>query len=197
MLARNEIPAHTGPPLSKKKSKRPTQFMFIDSSNGGINAKPDKVVRSFVMKSARNKKTWSTRPKTEKTKIAASAGSENQAKALTDNNVGWHSARNYRDGSSSIQPSGSDYTRCIISPNSSRSNSISSSHSDTYFHQSHVPYQTSPNVQSGFELEVSRYALLRRQPLPVQGGFDKKPLRPFGCLVVPLDTDAETLLQQC
>jgi hypothetical protein len=40
----------------KKKEKRPTSFMFIDSSNGGVNAKPDKVVRSFVMKSARNKK---------------------------------------------------------------------------------------------------------------------------------------------
>jgi hypothetical protein len=39
MLARNEVPVHTGPILSKKKPKRPTQFMFIDSSNGGINAK--------------------------------------------------------------------------------------------------------------------------------------------------------------
>lgn len=37
------------------------QFMFIDSSNKGVNSKPDKDVRSFVMKSARNRKTWSTR----------------------------------------------------------------------------------------------------------------------------------------
>ncbi|KAH9871925.1 hypothetical protein J1614_006183 [Plenodomus biglobosus] len=41
----------------------PTAFMFIDASNGGVNAKPDKVVRSFVMKSARNRKPWSTKPK--------------------------------------------------------------------------------------------------------------------------------------
>ncbi|KAJ4377632.1 hypothetical protein N0V83_000460 [Neocucurbitaria cava] len=50
-----------------RKEKRPKTFMFIDSSNGGINAKPDRVVRSFVMKSARNKKPWSTRPRNPKT----------------------------------------------------------------------------------------------------------------------------------
>jgi len=46
----------------KRVGDRPTTFMFIDSSNGGVNAKPDKDVRSFVMKSARNKKAWSTKP---------------------------------------------------------------------------------------------------------------------------------------
>jgi hypothetical protein len=40
--------------------------MFIDSTSHGVNAKPDKAVRSFVMKSARSKKPWSTRQKSPK-----------------------------------------------------------------------------------------------------------------------------------
>jgi hypothetical protein len=196
MLARNEPPAHAGPTRSEKNPKQPTQFMFINSSNGGINAKPDKVVRSFVMKSARNKKSWSTRPKSPKTKTAARAEAD-QAHALEDNKVSWHSARAGLYGSSSIGPSRSDYTRCITSPNNSRSNSISSSYSNTYFHESYIPDQTSPGVESGFELNTSRYALLRQQLLPPQDSFDKKAFSSFGCLVVPLDANAESLLQQC
>jgi hypothetical protein len=49
--------------------KKETSFIFIDSSNSGVNGKPDKVVRSFVMKSARNKKPWSTRPTSPRTDI--------------------------------------------------------------------------------------------------------------------------------
>lgn len=37
--------------------------MFINASHEGINAKPNKDVRAFVMKSARNKRSWSTRPR--------------------------------------------------------------------------------------------------------------------------------------
>lgn len=49
---------------SRRPPKRPQQFMFIDSTGAnGVNAKPDKNVRSFVMKSARSKKPWSTRQK--------------------------------------------------------------------------------------------------------------------------------------
>jgi hypothetical protein len=197
MLARNEVPVHTGPILSKKKPKRPTQFMFIDSSNGGINAKPDKVVRSFVMRSARNKKSWSTRPKIGKTKTSTDTESEDQGNLSAENKGAWQSTRADRDRPSSIKALKSDYTRCITSPNSSRSNSISSSYSDTYFHEGHVPYQTSLNVEREFELDASRYALFRRQPLPFQNGFDKKVFSPFGYLVVPLDTEAENLLQKC
>jgi hypothetical protein len=197
MLARHEVPVHTGPTLSKKKPKRPTQFMFIDSSNGGVNAKPDKVVRSFVMKSARNKKSWSTRPKNEKTKTSTGTESEDQGNLSAENKAAWQSTRADWDRPSSIKPSGPDYTRCITSPNSSRSNSVSSSYSDTYFHEGHVLYQTSLNVERESGLDASRYTLFRQQPLPVQDGFDKKVFSPFGCLVVPLDTDAENLLQQC
>jgi hypothetical protein len=49
----------------KGKGKRPqqTKFMFIDASDKGTNAKPDKAVRSFVMHQARRSKPWSTRQK--------------------------------------------------------------------------------------------------------------------------------------
>ncbi|KAF2473224.1 uncharacterized protein BDR25DRAFT_129824 [Lindgomyces ingoldianus] len=47
---------------SGKAQKRPMKsFMFIDSSQGGQNSKPDKAVRSFVMHQARRQKPWSTR----------------------------------------------------------------------------------------------------------------------------------------
>ncbi|KAF2444629.1 hypothetical protein P171DRAFT_484726 [Karstenula rhodostoma CBS 690.94] len=53
---------------SRRPPKRPQQFMFIDSTGAnGVNAKPDKNVRSFVMKSARSKKPWSTRQKEKST----------------------------------------------------------------------------------------------------------------------------------
>ncbi|CAI6340214.1 unnamed protein product [Periconia digitata] len=52
---------------SRRSGKKPMQFMFIDSTSHGVNAKPDKAVRSFVMKSARSKKPWSTRQKSPKT----------------------------------------------------------------------------------------------------------------------------------
>ncbi|KAF2735062.1 hypothetical protein EJ04DRAFT_222574 [Polyplosphaeria fusca] len=45
------------------KRPAPMSFMFIDSSNQGQNAKPDKAVRSFVMHQARRQKPWSTRQK--------------------------------------------------------------------------------------------------------------------------------------
>ena len=51
---------------SRRSGKKPMQFMFIDSTSHGVNAKPDKAVRSFVMKSARSKKPWSTRQKSPK-----------------------------------------------------------------------------------------------------------------------------------
>lgn len=53
---------------SRRPPRKPQQFMFIDSTGAnGVNAKPDKNVRSFVMKSARSKKPWSTRQKEKST----------------------------------------------------------------------------------------------------------------------------------
>lgn len=42
--------------------ERPIPFMFIDSSNGGVNAKPDKAVKSFVMNTARSRAPWTPKP---------------------------------------------------------------------------------------------------------------------------------------
>ncbi|KAH7401039.1 hypothetical protein DE146DRAFT_736001 [Phaeosphaeria sp. MPI-PUGE-AT-0046c] len=66
MLAYSATQKYDSRSESGPQPKCPTKFMFIDSSHGGVNAKPDKNVRSFVMKSARTKKTWSTRPKSPK-----------------------------------------------------------------------------------------------------------------------------------
>lgn len=60
---------------SRRSGKKPMQFMFIDSTSHGVNAKPDKAVRSFVMKSARSKKPWSTRQKSPKTETDPDADS--------------------------------------------------------------------------------------------------------------------------
>src|SRR5690242_2964957 len=80
MLAqdRHDNTEDTDRPASKRQLRRPTKFMFIDSSNGGVNAKPDRVVRSFVMKSARNRKTWSTRPRSPKEDDAVETGPPEQ-----------------------------------------------------------------------------------------------------------------------
>lgn len=66
MLTRNVFQSHNQGPNTIRSVEASSKFMFIDSSNGGGNAKPDKTVRSFVMKSARNRKNWSTRPKGSK-----------------------------------------------------------------------------------------------------------------------------------
>ncbi|KAF2000034.1 hypothetical protein P154DRAFT_522825 [Amniculicola lignicola CBS 123094] len=52
----------------RRAGKQPKQqpkmkFMFIDSTNQGANAKPDKAVRSFVMFNARRQQKWSTKQK--------------------------------------------------------------------------------------------------------------------------------------
>lgn len=68
----------SGRGAGRRSGKKPMQFMFIDSTSHGVNAKPDKAVRSFVMKSARNKKTWSTRQKSPKADAESNAGSPSE-----------------------------------------------------------------------------------------------------------------------
>lgn len=73
MFAHCELQELSGRDASRKQSTRPPQFMFIDcdSRKGGINAKPHTMVQSFVMKSARHKKSWSTRPRSPKLDLSA------------------------------------------------------------------------------------------------------------------------------
>ncbi|KAF2241626.1 hypothetical protein BU26DRAFT_525126 [Trematosphaeria pertusa] len=66
----------SGPVRSRRSTKQPMQFMFIDSTDHGVNAKPDKAVRSFVMKTARRQKPWSTRQKSPKTEAELEENSQ-------------------------------------------------------------------------------------------------------------------------
>src|SRR4051794_38762700 len=61
---RGRVSRRRGPPA-------PMKFMFIDSSDKGTNAKPDKAVRSFVMHQARRNKPWSTRQRSEQSPSSA------------------------------------------------------------------------------------------------------------------------------
>jgi hypothetical protein len=113
----------------RKNEKRPTNFMFIDSNNGGVNAKPDKVVRSFVMKSARNKKPWSTRPKSPKAETPMIASPRRRSSSRA------HSSNGQLQGSggpSRVECDASTVSRTVASPSSSRSNSVFSNTSSNW-----------------------------------------------------------------
>jgi hypothetical protein len=198
MLARNDLQAHTGSIPLKKKPKVPTQFMFIDSNNGGVNAKPDKIVRSFVMKSARNKKSWSTRPKSPKTKPATVIDSKRHVLSPKRISAGHHPVPSDLRGMDCFEPSTWGNTRCMTSPNSCRSDSISSCHSEEYACESYIPYYTSPSAETEeWGQDAIHYADLQRKRSQIRDSFDMKVLRSFNCLVVRLDANAESLLKQC
>jgi hypothetical protein len=170
--------------------------MFIDSNNGGVNAKPDKIVRSFVMKSARNKKSWSTRPKSPKTKSATVIDTNPQVSFPKHITAGRCPAFSDLRGMDYFEPTLGD-TRCTTSPNSCRSDSISSYNSEEYTCESFVPYYSSPGAEAEGGYDAFRYAHLQRKQSPIWNGFDMKVLRSFDCLVVRLDADAEFHLKQC
>ncbi|KAF2025257.1 hypothetical protein EK21DRAFT_104070 [Setomelanomma holmii] len=157
---------------SEEQPKSQTQFMFIDSSNGGINAKPDKVVRSFVMKSARHKKIWSTRPKSEIIEQAINIKRKRRLSSRKDN------------------------TRSTASPGSIRSDSIFSSNSGGWTCQSLLSSFTSPSAEYETAVDVYDFLQPRQVQSPRQETFDARVLRSFDCLVVCLDPKAERLLHQ-
>jgi hypothetical protein len=185
----------------KKKEKRPTAFMFIDSSNGGVNAKPDKVVRSFVMKSARNKKPWSTRPKSPKTKTSVVAEPRRRSSPRT------HSTKGQPQVSGCSPPLECDTHTLpwekgtVTSPSSSRSNSvIFSSSSNRAACESPVSTyssHTSPCAEYGYAGNVFGFSGPRRLALPGRTSFSVGFARSFDCLAVRLDPEAEYLLNQC
>lgn len=186
---------HSLPP--SRKEKRPKTFMFIDSSNGGINAKPDRVVRSFVMKSARNKKPWSTRPRNPKTDTLTSEKPRRRSGS--------------RAQRSNEQPQKMDclarlecspYSTLwvkhpVTSASSSRSNSVFSSHSSNWACESPTSTSTSPCVASNHAEEVCDFLIKRRLDLARRTSFNFRFVNSFGCLAVRLDAGAERLLHQC
>lgn len=177
---------------SKRQSRRPTKFMFIDSSNGGVNAKPDRVVRSFVMKSARNKKTWSTRPKSPKEEVAVEAGLQQQP----------HGISQARDESSFAAVSwppqdfrkDSLWDNCAVaSPVSTRSGSSFSTYNGSYTCDSPLSGHTSPFAEYSHAAHAPSDPL-RHNAVARRVGFDVGFKRSLDCLPVRLDAHMHQLL---
>ncbi|KAI8936978.1 hypothetical protein NX059_006205 [Plenodomus lindquistii] len=171
---------------------QPTSFMFIDASNGGINAKPDKVVRSFVMKSARNKKTWSTKPR-----------SPVFERPVMESSSKWPSPRPGNSTKSTQNSDQSSPSECDTSP-ASRDQSVVPSPSIT-------SAVSSQNSDWAYESPVSMYASPRAE-FNGAGGFVNDITPSSGsrdyynpqvifqpslqCLAVPLDTYSEGLIHE-
>jgi hypothetical protein len=199
MLAHNTLSTHDGRLLSAMPSKRPTatNFMFIDSSNGGVNAKPDKIVRSFVMKSARNKKPWSTRPRSPKaerssdtiTRRRPSSGKQN----IDQNNIVSETPPRIQRSESSVL--GDELS--MNSPSSTKSDSIFSHQSFGRPCSSPASSFTSPcmeyrRVEGAFGFHAIQQNFPARYDI-----FNTVALGSPNSLIVPLDIKEEGLLQQC
>jgi hypothetical protein len=193
MFAHNEQ-THSEQLLSKRQLKHPTQFMFIDSSNGGVNAKPDKIVRSFVMKSARNKKPWSTRPKSPRTQVSEDKTNKRRSSSRK-HKVNKHDLTlETLPGMEAIELSTSIDARLLASPDSSRSNSISSFSSLKGACESLTSRYTSSCTEND---DAFRCVRIQQALSEHSVSFGTKALSSFDCLVVRLDAKAECLLYQC
>jgi hypothetical protein len=187
-----------GRPAPKRQSRRPTKFMFIDSSNGGVNAKPDRTVRSFVMKSARNRKTWSTRPRSPKEEDLIDA-------QLPEESPDYTAIRydpTFSDGSWALQDIRKDSlwdNQAPTSPASSRTGSIFSSRGGNYTCESPLSSRTSPfpvaeynHAAHAFDFPFEQRSVVTQRP-----DLSLRSPSPFGCLSVHLDPHAQQLLHQC
>ncbi|KAF1842458.1 uncharacterized protein K460DRAFT_359066 [Cucurbitaria berberidis CBS 394.84] len=184
------------PLQSCRKERRPMAFMFIDSSNGGINAKPDREVRSFVMKSARNKKPWSTRPRSSKTETLTGEKPRRLSPSRTQGS---------NEPPQNIAPlpqlewdpySAPWVKHPVTSPRSSRSNSVFSSHSSNWACESPVSTSTSPCVGSDHAEEVYDSLHPTLLGMACQTSLNVSLTGSFDCLAVRLNADAEGLLHQ-
>jgi hypothetical protein len=176
----------------RKQANSPAKFMFIDPSNGGVNAKPDKVVRSFVMKSARNKKLRSTRPKSPVTDTSLEAKATRRLSSRKNSNTSHHLPRlEY-----TIYPVPWD-SAFNISLASSRSSSIVSRHRCIWAHK--IPESTHPSPCEEYQCVQDTYNLLSRRysGLRYQEDFNIRCAGSWSCLAVQLDAKAERLLHQC
>jgi hypothetical protein len=198
MLAPRAPQSHAARIPQGPNSKRimPTQFMFIDSSNGGVNAKPDKIVRSFVMKSARNKKPWSTRPRSPKSEEPS--GAKYQRNSLS---------RNYsivEQGSGRSNVPRIEYNRYPASndsvatpPSSLTSDSVFSSQDAVRACDSPVSSLTSPQAECMDGDEALALITPQHELPPNYNMVNLTTLGTLDCLVVPLDRYSEGLLHRC
>lgn len=200
MIAQNrhEGSEINGRPAPKRQSRRPTRFMFIDSSNGGVNAKPDRTVRSFVMKSARNRKTWSTRPRSPKEEDLIDAQPPEELPGC--NTVRYEPT--FPDYPWALQDTRKDSlwdNQAPTSPASSRTGSIFSSRGANYTCETPLSSHTSPlpvseynHAAHAFDFPFERLAVVTQRP-----DLALHSPSPFDCLSVRLDSHAQQLLHQC
>ncbi|EAT84742.1 hypothetical protein HBH56_048410 [Parastagonospora nodorum] len=173
----------------------PTQFMFIDSSNGGVNAKPDKIVRSFVMKSARNKKPWSTRPRSSKSEEPP--GAKDQRNSLS-RNYSIVEKGSCRSNVPRIQcnryPAPNDSV--ATPPSSLTSDSVFSSQDAVCACDSPVSSLTSPQAECMGGDEALALIPPQHELPPNYNMLNLTSLGTLDCLVVPLDRHSEGLLHR-
>lgn len=188
--------ADSGRASPSNREKSPTAFMFIDSSNGGVNAKPDKIVRSFVMKSARNKKPWSTRPKSPKSELSVNCKASRGLSCRT----GTYNTQ--------LQASNPYSLKCytppmplerwtVTSPSSSRSNSVFSSNSSNWTVNSPASAYTSPCAENSYADDAFSSTSTKRPSLSSRSSLITRSLGSFDCLAVQLDINTKHLLHRC
>ena len=187
-----------GRPTPKRQSRRPTKFMFINSSNGGVNAKPDRTVRSFVMKSARNRKTWSTRPRSPKEEDLIDAQPPEE---LSDCNTVRYEPT-YPGDPWALQDIRKDSlwdNQAPASPASSRTGSIFSSRGGNHtcdslssIHTNPLPVSEYNHAAHAFDFPFEQRAVVTQRP-----DLGLRSPSPFDCLSVHLDPLAQQLLHQC
>lgn len=187
---------------SGKKKPQKMQFMFIDSTDHGTNAKPNKAVRSFVMHQARRQKPWSTRQKPqspdeeESAATGLSPGARHAPPYLTHSRAEDASPPGPGSWKATFDPSSSWTAQSISSPVSSRASSFSTSSrngslSTIYPPSSHHGSSSSicnlPDCEGDTCTHTST-ALVRGN------GFALGVLDPFDCLPVRTDAKMSRLL---
>jgi hypothetical protein len=173
----------------RRRSRKPPQqmnFMFIDSSDHGVNAKPDKAVRSFVMHQARRSKTWSTRQKDGSSPRPVEAdpplASGTAIASIAEEEVDGASSPRWRKASATpdvfdAQPAASSASRRKRSR----------------------PSPPASTVSSLYDPRCSNRELYRRaqQALARQDGFALGVIDPFNCLAVQMDAKTSSMLDHC
>lgn len=189
----------SGPVRSRRSTKQPMQFMFIDSTDHGVNAKPDKAVRSFVMKTARRQKPWSTRQKSPKTEAELEENSQprsQQSSTRTYDGADEHDPASPGSWQEFAPTPSARYARSRGSAVSSRNGTFSrrpSSHLHLLPPSSRVsvcdfPHCTGDSCGQPHEAPT---ALGRRC------GFDVGFRASFDCLPVQMDEKMRDLLENC
>ena len=157
-----------------------------------MNAKPDRVVRSFVMKSARTRRKWSTRPKSPKEQLLVNPTPLEQLSeytiapcdtaAVTElwSPRGFRKDSLWEDTALASPASSRDGGSFSTSSERQRGSSPTSGHTSPFSEYSHTEnayaWHTSSTYRDGFEVRF---------------------MNPLDCLPVYLDARSQRLLQQC